>query len=175
MFDPKSVTRVAARSLRALGYRQQAPGYDPRSGHGARRLGGRFNPPQSFAVLYLCTTPSCAAAELARLAHRQGLAVEHLLPRELWSIQANLNRVLDLTDSAVLRTLELETEDLIRDEYQLTNEIGEAAFEQRFQAILAQSATGVDSVLAVFTENLGRSILRSDLIQLWASPDDLAL
>ena len=93
----------------------------------------------------------------------------------MWRIQVNLNRVLDLTDSAVLRTLGLEPEDLVHDTYQLTNEIGEAAHEQRFQAILARSATGVDGVLAVFIENLGKSILRPDLVQLWESPEDLVL
>lgn len=87
----------------------------------------------------------------------------------------NLNRILDSTDSAVLRTLRLETEDRVHDDYQITNGIGEAAHEQGFQAILARSATGVDNVLAVFTENLGKSILRPDLIELWESPDDLAL
>jgi RES domain-containing protein len=91
----------------------------------------------------------------------------------VWRIRVNLNRVLDLTDSTTLSILGLETADLIRDDYQLTNEIGEAAFEQRFQAILAPSATGVDRVLAVFTENLGKSILEPDLIQVWQSANDL--
>ena len=172
-FDPKSVTRVQVRSLNSAGYRHQTPGYDPKSGEGARRLGGRFNPPQSFPVLYLCTTPRCAAAELARLAHRQSLAVEYLLPREVWRIQVNLNRTLDLTDEAVLRTLGLRTEDLIREDYQLTNEIGEAAHEQGFQAIIARSATAVDSVMAIFTENIRESILRPNLVERWESPDDL--
>ncbi len=157
-----------------MGYRHQALGYrSPKSGEGARRLGGRYNPPQSFSVLYLCTTLPCAAAELARLAHRQRIAVEHFLPREVWRIQANLNRVLDLTDNAVLSNLGLQTEDLVRDGYQLTNQIGEAAHEQRFQAVMAPSATGVDKVLAIFTENLGKSILQPDLIQRWESPNDL--
>lgn len=172
-FDPRSVTRVGARSHEVVGYRHLAPGYSPKSGEGARRLGGRFNPPQSYPVLYLCTTRVCAAAELARLAHRQGLSVEHFLPREVWRVQVNLNKVLDLTDKSVLGTLAIVAEDLIRDDYQLTNEIGEAAYELGFQAVIARSATGVDSVAAIFTENLGESILRPELVDRWASPDDL--
>ena len=172
-FDPKSVTRVRERSLDAVGYRHQAPGHNPKSGEGARRLGGRYNPPHSFPVLYLCTALPCASAELVRLAHRQGLASDHLLPREVWRIEAHLNRVLDLTDDTILSNLGLQTQDLIRDDYQLTNEIGEAAHEQRFQAVLAPSATGVDSVIAIFTENLRTSILRPNLLKRWEYPTDL--
>ncbi len=94
--------------------------------------------------------------------------------REVWRIQANLNRVLDLTDDTILSNLGLQTQDLIRDDYQLTNEIGEAAHEQRFQAVLAPSATGVDSVIAIFTENLRTSILRPDLLKRWEYPTDLS-
>ena len=172
-FDPRSVTRVGDRFYRVVGYRHQVPGYNPKSGEGARRLGGRFNPRQSFPVLYLCTTRPCAAAELTRLAHRQGIAVEHFLPREVWRIQVNLTRVLDLTDSTVLNTLGLDPEDLIRDDYQLTNEIGETAYEQGFQAIITRSATDVDDVIAIFTEKLGKSILQTDLVERWRSPNDL--
>ena len=85
-FDPTSVTRAEAAALDATGYRNQAPGFDPRSGEGARRFGGRFNPPRSFPVLYLCTTRSCAIAELTRQADRQSIDVEQLLPRELWRV-----------------------------------------------------------------------------------------
>ena len=72
--DPISVARAPARPLLAVGYRNQANDFkDPLSGGGARLFGGRFNPPQSFAVVYLCTTPACAAAELTRQANQQEL------------------------------------------------------------------------------------------------------
>ncbi|MCQ3804392.1 MAG: RES family NAD+ phosphorylase [Acidimicrobiia bacterium] len=168
------MTQVGDRSLRVVGYRHLAPGFNPKSGEGARRLGGRFNPCQSFPVLYLCTTPACTAAELTRLARRQGIAVEQFLPREVWRIQVDLTRVLDLTDDTVLDTLELEIGSLVSDDYSLTNEIGEAAYEQGFQAIVTRSATAVDDVIAIFTEKLGKSILQTDLVERWRSPTDLA-
>ena len=84
-----------------------------------------------------------------------------------------LNRVLDLTNKTVLNTLSIQPADLVRKDYQITNEIGEAAYEQGFQAILAGSATGVAEVLAVFPENLGESIFETDLIDIWRSPSDL--
>ena len=67
----------------------------------ARRFGGRFNPPNSFAVLPMYDA-TCVVAELTRQAKRQQLDVEQLLPRELWRVQTQLTRVLDLTDTKTL-------------------------------------------------------------------------
>lgn len=53
---PKLAGRLEGHTLELVGYRNQAPGFDPRSGEGARRFGGRFTPPNSFPVIYLCTT-----------------------------------------------------------------------------------------------------------------------
>jgi RES domain-containing protein len=61
-------SRVAATPLSPFanqGWRQLSRGYDPLSGEGARINGGRFNPPGSFPVLYVCQSRKCAVAELA--------------------------------------------------------------------------------------------------------------
>ena len=54
--EPRAIGLAPRTSLSLIAYRNQAKGFDPRSGDGARRLGGRFNPPHSFPVLYLCLT-----------------------------------------------------------------------------------------------------------------------
>ena len=82
-FDRSKLAEVAGKSASVNGYRNQATGFDPRSGEGARRFGGRFNRPHSYPAVYLCTTQPCVVAELTRQARRQGLTVEDLLPREL--------------------------------------------------------------------------------------------
>ena len=172
-FDPTLVTRAETAALDATGYRNQAPGFDPRSGEGARRFGGRFNPPRSFPVLYLCTTRSCAVAELTRQADRQHIDVEQFLPRELWKVRTELTDVIDLTDDATLAALGIAAADVVRDDHRLTRQIGEAVYEQRLQAILTPSATGVDNVLAIFPENLAGSVLETELIEVWATSQDL--
>jgi uncharacterized protein (TIGR00369 family) len=76
--------RVAAAPLTPFigqGFRHLGPRYDPLSGEGARLHGGRFNPPGSFPVLYICQSSPCAVAELKRLGERQAIGVEGLLPR----------------------------------------------------------------------------------------------
>lgn len=69
----RRLATVDRSSLTVVGYRNRTPGFDPKSGEGARRFGGRFNPPKSFPVVYLCLTRPCVKAELTRQAERQGI------------------------------------------------------------------------------------------------------
>lgn len=171
--DPRAVGRMAGVALTVTAYRNQAAGWDPRSGEGARRRGGRFNPPHSFPVLYLCITRPCVVAELTRQAQRQGLTVADLLPRELWQLNAELTKVLDLTDPSTLRALDISTDDLIRDDHRFTQELGEAAHQHGFNGIRTPSATGVDHVLAILPENLSGVVVVAELIEVWTAIDDL--
>lgn len=113
-------------------------------------------------------------AELTRQAERQGLDVDALLPRELLEISADLDKVLDLTDTATLDALGIAPPDLVREDHRFTQEIGEAAHEHAFQAIRSPSATGVDLVLAIFPEKLAGAVLDGTLLGEWNTPDDLA-
>lgn len=173
-FDPRALGLVAETRFSAVAYRNQAKGFDPRSGDGARRFGGRFNPPHSFPVLYLCLTRPCVAAELTREAERQSLSVDDLLPRELFEMSAELDKVLDLTDTETLDPLGIASPDLVREDHRFTQEIGEAAHEHGFQAIRSPSATGVDHILAIFLENLAGALLRVELVGIWRTATDLA-
>lgn len=173
MFDPKVAGRLEGSAFDLVGYRSQSPGFDPRSGEGARRFGGRFNPSKSFPVIYLCATRPCVVAELTRQVERQGLSIDGFLPRELYRLTASLTRVLDLTDADVVAALDLVANDMLRDDWSLTQEIGEAAYERDFQAILSRSMTGVDDVLAVMPENLAGAVLKAELVEQWAVPTDL--
>lgn len=136
-------------------------------------MGGRFNPSRSFPVLYLCTTRPCVVAELTRQADRQSIPLQSLLPRELWEVSSELTRVLDLTNPTLLDDLGIEPAELVRPDHRFTQAIGEAAFEQSFQAILAPSATGVDQVLAAFPERLSGAVLTSRLIEEWTTITDV--
>lgn len=53
---------------------------DPLEGHHAARYGGRWNPPESFSVVYLCRTAEVARANVHRLLARQPYGPEDLLP-----------------------------------------------------------------------------------------------
>lgn len=172
-FNRTYLAQIRLSAFVGTGYRNQAPDFDPTSGEGARRHGGRFNPPRSFPVVYLCSSRPCVVAELTHQAMRQRLDVADLLPRELWAIGLELDAVLDLTDPDMRHRLAVDTTDLIRSDHGFTREIGEAAHDHRCQAIRSPSATGVDDVIAVFPENLGAATLNAQLERRWTTTADL--
>lgn len=49
----------------------------------------------------------------------------------------------------------------------LTQDLGMAAHALGIQAILSRSATGVDTVIAVFSQNLGLSSFTAELVEQW--------
>lgn len=146
---------------------------DPLSGEGARMRGGRFNPPDSYPVLYLCTTRPCTVAELRQLGRRQIIGVEGLLPRVLYRYEISLDRVLDLTSSVTLQHLEITAQQVTGADLAIPRQIGEAAHATGIQAVKAPSATGVDEVIAVFPELLGSGHLIPELLERWDSTEDL--
>lgn len=151
------------------GFRHLGPRYDPLSGEGARLHGGRFNPPGSFPVLYLCQSRPCAVAELKRLGERQSIGVEGLLPRVLYRYEIELDRVLDLTDGDVRSHVGLGTDVLTGPDWTACQDLGVVAHALGASGINSPSATGVGDVLAVFVQHIGLGRLEPHLVEEWRS------
>lgn len=171
--DVSRLGTAPRRALHTLAFRNQPPRYDSRAGEGARINGGRFNPPNSFPVLYLCETRPCVIAELSRQGSRHVVGIDGLLPRVLYRYEFNLDRVLDLTDPATRDHIGVAEQDLIRDDWSLCQQIGTHAHDNGDQAVRVPSATGVDNVLAVFPELIGASLLDVVLAERWDSTGDV--
>jgi RES domain-containing protein len=169
------ITNAPRLAYRGAGYRQQAPTYDPLSGEGARIHGGRFNPPDSFPVLYLCSTAGCAAAEFMRTTQRHPLGPAAFLPRSLYRYDVQLTAVLDLTDDRTLEHLELGRDALIDDDVTLPRHIGEIAHQFGYQAVRNASAAGVDDVVAILIENLRTGVLAPSVEATWNTLEDVPL
>jgi RES domain-containing protein len=167
------VSTTPRRAYEGAAFRQQSPRHDPLSGDGARILGGRFNPPESFPVLYLCTTRACAVAEFRRFAGRHPIGPEAFLPRVLYEYTVALTSVLDLTDAQMLSAFEVDVAHLVEDDRALTQQLGALAHQFGYQALLSASATGVDTVLAVFTDNLRAGRLEPRIAERWENLTDL--
>lgn len=154
-------------------WRHLSPRHDPLSGEGARMAGGRFNPPASFPVLYICRTRSCAVAELRRFGDRQIIGVEGLLPRYLYRYAIELDRVLDLTDDNVRAGIGVGLDVLTGADWTACQQLGTTAQGLGVQAILSPSATGVDEILAVFVQHVGLSAVEPQLVEQWHSISDI--
>ncbi len=135
-------------------YRHQAARWRySQPGAGARTHGGRWNPPNSFATLYLGLTTHVVEAEFRRLADRAGRAPSDFMPRDLVEYEVELEAVLDLTDPDSLTAVGL-SEALYSDDPTPCQQVGEAAHHLGREGLLAPSVTGEGSVLAVFLERL---------------------
>jgi RES domain-containing protein len=165
--DEDLLARVPVISFSGAAYRQQSPTFDPRSGAGARRMGGRFNPPNSFPVLYLGLSVETVAAELHRAAAAMGLPTDAVLPRELFRYDIELVAVVDLRGEGVLDTLGTTREELLSADRARGQSLGAAAARMGAQALICPSATGVGDVLAVFVDNLGSGRCEPQLLETW--------
>jgi RES domain-containing protein len=123
-------------------------------GAGARTLGGRWNPPGSFATLYLAESVEIAAAELRRLADRQGREISDFMPRHLLEYRVALSGLLDVTNSDAQSSVELTTAELGGDELGPCQAVGEAAHHLGREGVIAPSAAADGRILAVFVERL---------------------
>jgi len=136
-------------------FRHMGPGYGPLDAEGARIHGGRWNPPNSFPVLYFALGRDTAGAEFYRVATRQGMPPENLLPRHLHRYRVRLARVADLSDSKALEQVGLSLADVRADDLSRCQAVGDAAHYLGFEAVQSPSATGAGEVLAVFFDRLG--------------------
>lgn len=117
-------------------------------------MGGRWNPPSSFATLYLGITLEVVDAEFRRFAKRSGRNPADFLPRHLLEYRVQFSDLLDLTDSGSLEALGMSDADLSTNDLRFCQEVGEAAHYLGREGVLAPSATGTGAVVAVFLERV---------------------
>lgn len=171
--DPDRVAAASLSPFTGQAWRQLGPRHSPLSGEGARLHGGRFNPPESFPVLYLCRSLPCAAAELARMGERQSIGIEALLPRTLYRYEVSLLRVLDLTVEETRWAVDIEHDVLVRSNWSACQDLGAIAHSLSIQAINSPSATGIGEVLAIFSENVEEGDLKAIFVEEWREVGDV--
>jgi RES domain-containing protein len=149
-----AVEQLGRASYEGPAYRHLASRWNPLSGAGARSIGGRWNPPASFATLYLAVERETAVAEFIRMAARTGRAPEDFLPRRIYRYDARLAGLLDLHAASARAAVDLTDDALRGDDPSKCQAVGEAAEYLGREGIIAPSATGSGTVLAVFFDRL---------------------
>lgn len=173
MLDAELVARVDgldAAAYRGDAFRHLPPAYDPLSGRGARIHGGRWNPPDSFSVLYLGLDRRTVVDEFERLAHRQRRDPGDFLPRAFYRYDLVLQNVLDLRDAEALEAIGLSAAELASDQLAACQRVGHAAHDAGREGILAPSAAGDGTVFALFLDGMQpRSTIAPTRMELWES------
>jgi len=132
---------------------------DALSGEGSRRASGRFHMKGAFLIAYTgCTLPQ-AEWEYSNISRNSGITREDSLPLTTLSADVNFTKVLDLTDRAVRRHLNVTKQDLSQSAWgtspdeTLTQAIGRLAYQHGFEAIITPSA-GPGNNLNILPQNL---------------------
>jgi RES domain-containing protein len=148
-------------------YRSVAPRYanssDLLSGEGTRRNGARWSP-VGLAAVYGSFTPQTALEESLAHASYYGLPVHASMPRTFVAIEFTLKLVLDLTDGHNRQVLAISAKRLLRCDWRaemrageaaLSQQVGQAASDAGFEALLVSSAADpAGRNLVVFVDNL---------------------
>lgn len=112
---------------------------------GALLYGGRHNPPEIFGALYLSDSPEGCATEMKR---------RPVTPREylIGEIKVTVSNICDLTDPTLLEQLDINPDELCKDEWELTQELGELIREAGFEGVVVPSAAGPYRNLVLFLD-----------------------
>jgi RES domain-containing protein len=162
-------------ALSGEAFRHIAESRNPLSGEGARLQGGRWSPPASFATLYLALERDTAVCELRRLAERSNRAPDDFLPRRFYRYELELTALLDLREPAAREAVGLTDRNLVSNVPDACQAIGEAVHHLGREGVVAPSATGAGTVVAVFADRLvpGSHVRELDY-ELWESPPRLS-
>lgn len=143
--------------VKAVVYRVVRDGVDPLGTAGSLKAGGRFNPPNEFAVLYTSFDQATASKEVARGLNQRGIDPSQFPPGSWWlyELEVEIETTLDLTNSDILQRTEVKSESLTGSDLQLPRRIATEARDKGFGALLVPSAADPDSKnLVIFLDKL---------------------
>ena len=119
---------------------------EPLSGEGARRFGGRWNPPSLFSAIYLADSAQARMVEVERAAQAASTTPE------MHTIDATDLAVLDLTTPEAREAVGLEDDDIYGDDWSACQAVGHAAWFLHVQGLLVPAAGGVGLVITAYEQ-----------------------
>jgi RES domain-containing protein len=108
----KILSSLPTKAYRGVVHRHIPEGGDAVASSFSRSAGGRWNPPGEFGALYTTTGEDDIEREMERAAEKRGITPQDLLPRDIVTISVSLQKVLDLTNPAILRAPTLHSSTL---------------------------------------------------------------
>jgi RES domain-containing protein len=150
----QALAKVVPKEFNGTVIRYIQHGIDALSIKGSLLSGGRWNPSNEFGAIYTSLTNETVHGEIERYCKRRGLNVTDMPTMDIANIMVKLHKVLDLTDSGVLKQLGLTREKLIGEKWEMTQEIAQIVFKLGFEAILAPSAASHGVNLIIYQKHL---------------------
>lgn len=150
-------------------------GLDPLGTTGSLKAGGRYNPPNEFGVLYTSLAAATAAEEVAKGLQLRGVDPGKFPEGAYWiyELELNLENVLDLTETDVLRRSGMSSASLLGSNVNWTRDIAREARGLGYQGMLVPSAaTPGAKNLVVFLDKLNQApiVLNSRPVHLGGEP-----
>jgi len=143
--------------LECICYRAISKEYaDPLSTGGSKKVSGRWHIKGEFNALYLSGSKKVCIEELKRRVDDETI-IEGLF--NIFEIEINVSKILDLTSKENLKILEVDENDLLSgsvyelNEVDLPNNLAKAAYELGFEGILVKSATSAGNNIVLFPAN----------------------
>lgn len=155
--DEGLVQRVDARGATPWSgecFRYTGAHRDALSGEGARRFGGRWNPPLLFPAIYLADSARACMVQVERVAGAASTTAEKMLeaPYRLHTIGVEELAVLDLRSPEAQEAVGLEIEDIFGDDWAACQAVGHAAWFLHMQGVIAPAAGGVGLVITAYEQ-----------------------
>jgi len=132
-------------------YRIVSKGHDPLSTNGSLLYHGRYNNGR-FLVLYAAASEKVCSEERKR---KTTVKVKGAYKRA--KLKVKIKKVIDLTDEKNLEAIDIKKEDLICNDWTITQHIANMAYQKGIEAIIVPSATGKGENIVMFTENFTNS------------------
>lgn len=148
----KTLTKDEAKRWSGLAYRHISPTFDPLSTRGAELHGGRWNKPGTPA-LYLALSIETTRAEFDRLVELRAQAASDLHPRNLVTVQLDLDRIIDLQNDSILHELGAEDGRYENLSTTLCQAAGETVAGAGASGLLAPSVTETGTILVALPQN----------------------
>jgi len=150
----KILLSLPTKAYRGVVHRHIPEGGDAAATSFSRSAGGRWNPPGEFGALYTTTDEDDIEREMERAAEKRGITPKDLMPRDIVTISVFLQKVLDLTDPAVLHALKFNPDELTEGTYERTRDLARAIFKAGIEGIVVPSAIGKGKNLVIYSGNL---------------------
>jgi len=149
-----AIDSIEPASWSGVAYRHTAPSIPALSAAGAKAFGGRWNPRDLFGAVYLAAPVEAAVDEFRRMAEGQARGPASFLPRDLHTVDVKGIQVLDLRRPEVRAAIGVGSDQLAAEDWTLCQEMAKAAHFLGYQGIVAPSATGTGTVVAVFADRI---------------------